>query len=265
MKQSMLFFDIDGTLITEDSSRFLPPSAVSAIKKAQAAGHMTFINTGRVFINIGQDIRDIGFDGFVCGCGTYIHYHNKPLFHNTLTKELCDRTALLARDCKMYALFESAGKNGIDLQLPVHPKILELKERFEKLGRPIDDFVGTEQFSYDKFTGWYEEDCLIEEFKEGIKEDFDYIHRGKGFCEIIPKGFSKASGIDYLCKHFQIPLERCYAFGDSTNDLSMLTHVPNSIGMGNGMKEVLDVVSYVTDTVENDGLYKAMEHFGLLV
>lgn len=264
MKPCMLFFDIDGTLITEDYRRFLPNSAKEAIRKARANGHLTFINTGRVYINIGQDIRNIGFDGFVCGCGTYIHYDNKPLFHNTLSKELCDRTALLARECKMYALYESADKNGIDLELPTHPKIEDLKNRFEKLGRPIKDFVGTENFSFDKFTGWFNEDCLIQQFKEGLQPDFDYIYRGKGFCEIVPEGFSKASGIDYLCKHFDIPLERCYAFGDSTNDLSMLMHVPNSIGMANGMREVLDIVSYVTDTVENDGLYKAMEHFGLI-
>lgn len=264
MEQCMLFFDIDGTLITEDERRFLPESAREAITKARSNGHLTFINTGRVLINIGSTIRNIGFDGFVCGCGTYIHYNNKPLYHNLLTKELCDKTALLARECKMHALFESDYKNGIDLELPSHPKIVELQNRFEKLGRPINDFVGTEEFTFDKFTGWYTKECQIQRFKEGIKEDFDFIHRGEGFCEVIPKGHSKASGIDYLCNYFNIPLERCYAFGDSTNDLSMLMHVPNSIGMANGMEEVLKVVSYVTDSVENDGLYKAMEYFGLI-
>lgn len=264
MEQCMLFFDIDGTLITEDARRFLPASAKEAITRARAKGHLTFINTGRSFINVSSKIRSIGFDGLICGCGTYIHYDNKPLFHNLLSKELCNRTALLARECHMYALYESAGKNGIDLKMPEHPKLLELQSRFEKAGRPINDFVGTPDFSFDKFTGWFQEDCLLQKFKEGIREDFDYIHRGEGFCEIIPKGFSKASGIDFLCRYFNIPLERCYAFGDSTNDLSMLMHVPNSIGMANGMSEVLEVVSYVTDTVENDGLYKAMEHFGLI-
>lgn len=264
MEQCMLFFDIDGTLITEDARRLLPASAKKAVRKARANGHLTFINTGRSFINVGTEIRNIGFDGLVCGCGTYIHYNDKPLFHNILSKELCNKTALFARECKMNALFESAGKNGIDPELPLHPKILELKKRLEKLGRPINDYVGMPDFSFDKFTGWFNEDCQIQKFKDGIKESFDYIHRDEGFCEIIPRGFSKASGIDYLCKHFHIPLERCYAFGDSTNDLSMLMHVPNSIGMSNGMSEVLDVVSYVTDTVENDGLYKAMEHFRLI-
>lgn len=264
MEPCMLFFDIDGTLVTEDERKYLPPSAKEAISLARENGHLTFINTGRVLINIGSYIRDIGFDGYVCGCGTYIHYNDKPLYHNLLSKELCHKTALFARECKMNALFESAEKNGIDPLLADYPELVRLQKRFETSGRLINDYVGDKNFSFDKFTGWYDETCDLERFKQGIAKDFDYIHRGQGFCEIIPKGHSKASGIDYLCKHFRIPLERCYAFGDSTNDLSMLCHVPNSIGMANGMQEVLDVVSYVTDSVEDDGLYNAMKHFKLI-
>lgn len=264
MERCMLFFDIDGTLITEDKRRYLPPSTVEAIQKARSMGHLAFVNTGRVFLNVNSFIRDIGFDGFVCGCGTYICYNGKTLFHNRLSKELCDRTALLARECRMYALYESADKNGIDPELATHPELVYLSRRFQQAGHEIRDFVGTESFSFDKFTCWYEEDSRTERFKKEIEQEFDYIHRGHGFCEIVPKGFSKASGIDYLCRYFNIPLKHCFAFGDSTNDLPMLLHVPNSIGMANGMKEVLEVVSYITDRVEEDGIYHAMEHFGLI-
>lgn len=264
MKQCMLFFDIDGTLITEDGRRFLPESAVAAVRQARAQGHLCFVNTGRVFLNVEPVIRNIGFDGYVCGCGTYVNHNGKVLLHNRLEKELCDRTAELARECRVYALYESADKNGIDPQVAQHPEIVRLCRHFEELGRTINDFVGTPEFSFDKFTGWYEQDCLLDEFKREIAPDFDFIDRGSGFCEIVPRGFTKATGIDFLCKYFDIPLERCYAFGDSTNDLSMLLHVPNSVCMGNGMKEVRDRVAYVTGTVEEDGLYHALQHFELL-
>lgn len=264
MERCMLFFDIDGTLITEDSRRFLPDSAVTAIRRARQNGHLCFINTGRVFLNIEPNIRSVGFDGYVCGCGTYIHYNGKPIFHNLLPKQLCDKTALLARECRLHALFESADKNGIDPEVAEHPEIVELKKHFKKLGREINDYVGTKEFSFDKFTCWYEKECLLEQFQAGIQKDFDFIHRGEGFCEVIPKGFSKASGIDYLCTYFDIPLSRCYAFGDSTNDLSMLLHVPNSVGMANGVPSVLEQVSYITDRVEEDGLLHALQHFGLI-
>ena len=45
---------------------------------------------------------------------------------------------------------------------------------------------------------------------------------------------------------------------------SGVKYVPNSIAMGVCSKEVEDIASYKTDTVENDGIYKAMKHFGVI-
>ena len=66
--KKIAFFDIDGTLTSEiDGS--IPESAVYAIRAARANGNLMFINTGRCFQNVEQRFRDVGFDGFVCGCG----------------------------------------------------------------------------------------------------------------------------------------------------------------------------------------------------
>ena len=61
-----------------------------------------------------------------------------------------------------------------------------------------------------------------------------------------------------------LKLASCYVFGDSTNDLSMLTHVKNSIAMGNSYPEVLANTSYVTTPIERDGIRNALKHFGLI-
>lgn len=74
MNKKMIFFDIDGTILHE-KTRTIPQSTLSAIKKARENGHLAFINTGRTFFNLTDDILGIGFDGYVCGCGTYIHYY----------------------------------------------------------------------------------------------------------------------------------------------------------------------------------------------
>lgn len=50
--RKILFFDIDGTLITDDGKRYFPDSAKEAIQKARENGHLAFINTGRVFCDV---------------------------------------------------------------------------------------------------------------------------------------------------------------------------------------------------------------------
>lgn len=82
-----MFFDIDGTLVDDDGS--IPASTIQAIASAQKAGHLTFINTGRTWGNVDPELRAIGFDGFICGCGTEIIYRNQVLFHQQVKPELC--------------------------------------------------------------------------------------------------------------------------------------------------------------------------------
>ena len=74
--RKIVFFDIDGTLI-DGPTHQIPQSAVEAIRKLRENGHLAFINTGRTLVSIEPRIREIGFDGLVCGCGTHIYYVRK--------------------------------------------------------------------------------------------------------------------------------------------------------------------------------------------
>lgn len=44
----------------------------------------------------------------------------------------------------------------------------------------------------------------------------------------------------------------------------MLSYCHIGVAMGNGGEEIRAMADYVTDDVENDGLYKAFQHLGLL-
>ena len=88
MSRKIIFFDIDGTIITENT-HIISQKTVNAIKSARINGHLAFINTGRTFFNVTENIRNIGFDGYVCGCGTYINYKGKTLLARSIPHETC--------------------------------------------------------------------------------------------------------------------------------------------------------------------------------
>ena len=52
-KRKALFFDIDGTLLSE-VTKTVPESAKKALSLARSLGHLVFINTGRSYGEIGQ-------------------------------------------------------------------------------------------------------------------------------------------------------------------------------------------------------------------
>ena len=84
------------------------------------------------------------------------------------------------------------------------------------------------------------------------------------FVDITAKGNTKQNGIDEFIKHFGFKLEETMAFGDGGNDIGMLRHAGIGIAMGNAKDDVKASADYVTDSVDEDGIFNAMKHFGII-
>ncbi|MGN0393997.1 MAG: Cof-type HAD-IIB family hydrolase [Coprococcus sp.] len=261
----ILFFDIDGTLITDDGRRYFPDSAKKALALARENGHLIFINTGRVYCNITEEIKAAGFDGYVCGCGSCIIYRDKQIFYSKLSKELCYDTAIACRRYNMYGMYEHRDKVYVDGKNKANESLIDMAGYFRNNGVFVGEDIESEDFVFDKFCAWYEEDNEhLPEFQSYVNKNFDYIDREGNFCEIVQKGYSKATGIQYLLDYFNLPLENAYAFGDGNNDEPMLSYVPNSIIMAKGPEELKKKVMMVTDDVMDNGIYNAMKKLEII-
>lgn len=262
MKPNIIFFDIDGTLLNE-VTYIVPESAKLALKKAQENGHLLFINTGRTIIGIDDCIKDLDFDGYICGCGTYIEFKNKELFHRELGIQLSKQIVNSLRECNIDAILE--GKNDIyyDTNI-ISNEVRRIKERHIKEGFYKGKTFDDPNINFDKLVIWTNENSSFDRFHVEFENTFEFIHRGEGFYELVPFGFSKASGIEYLEEQLDIPHENTYAIGDSTNDLAMLKYVKNSIAMGNSTPLLFDLVSFVTKDIEEDGIEYALRHYNIL-
>ena len=63
MNRAALFFDIDGTVLSEITKE-IPASTVDALKRAHDAGHFLFINTGRTYCSVPVELKKLPFDGY---------------------------------------------------------------------------------------------------------------------------------------------------------------------------------------------------------
>lgn len=261
--RSVIFFDIDGTLISEDGLMTIPDSTRFAIEAARNNGCLTFINTGRTIFNVNKKVRSLGFDGIICGCGTYIEYNGDILLYNQLSPEFCRETAALVRKFGLTPVYEHRDGYFFDDDCPVNADLEDFLVSFVESGIPVDRRVNEPDFLFDKFVAWENPGCDIEGFKHEIGKNFDIIDRGGHFYENVPLGFSKATAIFFILEKLGISLENAYAIGDSPNDLPMLKTVPNSIAMG-GAEAIYPYVSYITTPLDKDGIYNALRHFKLI-
>jgi Cof subfamily protein (haloacid dehalogenase superfamily) len=208
-----------------------------------------------------KEILDFGFDGLVCGCGTYITYKEAVLHQVSIPQATIQELISDLRKHKIEAILEGMTSIYYD-SLITNTVLLKIKE--EQVANFNVQNWDASDISIDKFCIWTYSEEDYQYFYKKYNDKFDFIKRSRSFYEVIPKGYSKATGIEILLKHLHIPQENTYALGDSTNDLSMLQCVKYSIAMGNSCKEILDLVSYVTSDVDQDGVANALKHYHII-
>ena len=259
----VVFFDIDGTIVDNDT-QVIPPSAIRAVARLRENGHIPVVNTGRPYAHIDPRVREMAFSGWVCGCGMEILLDGKFLHRAAPSPELCQLVRDTVRDCNMQVLYEGAGPAiYTDGEGSIHPRLqLEIAQMrakgFEVL--PLDaehpDFLKLVTFDW--------EGCRREAFIRRMEPYFTCIHRENTMLELVLKGNSKAAGMERLLTHLGISREDTLAIGDSTNDLPMFSVAKHKVCMANGMEELKIQADFITDTVLNDGIEKALLHYHLI-
>lgn len=265
--ENLVFFDVDETLVTKNENGYLiPESTTLALKLLRKNGNLCFINSGRTIAGMEDIILDIGVDGFVCGCGTYICIKNKILFSRTIPHTLGNEVIKDLINCKLELLLE--GQSSIYyIDMPYKTRIKDFKEDHKKTFPGICKILPPEDaynLSFDKFCICTAPGCDFEYFYNKYNREFNFIDRGNSFFEIVPSGCSKATGMKFLMDYYNIPVENTYAAGDSTNDLPMIDFAGTGIAMGQSPATVISHADYVTSSILEDGIYNAMKHFKLI-
>ena len=263
LERKALFFDVDGTLLSE-INRTVPESAVRAVSEARKQGHLVFINSGRVYCMLDFLNDLIETDGFLCGCGTRIIAGGRTEYSYTVPHE---RGLRIREDIIRYNLdgwLEGTECAYFQNHVSRHPHVERVKQALRSENGCISPYGWEEDgFDFDKFCVLADEKSDREGFFRSIP-DFHIIDRGGGFYECVPEGHSKATAIEWVLKHYGIPLEQAYVFGDSTNDLPMFEYAVNGIVMGAHAEELEPYATFITKTVEEDGVAYAMESLGIL-
>ncbi|MCY9591377.1 HAD family phosphatase [Paenibacillus chitinolyticus] len=81
--------------------------------------------------------------------------------------------------------------------------------------------------------------------------------------ELNPKGISKASGIEEVCKLLGIEMSQVIAMGDSENDIAMIRAAGLGVAMGNAQDGVKRIADLVTVTNDEDGVAKIIQEYVL--
>ena len=82
--------------------------------------------------------------------------------------------------------------------------------------------------------------------------------------EMVPHGYNKGPGLKHACDLLGIDVSDSVAFGDSVNDLDMFKAAGFAVSMGNGSDDAKNAADYVTSTLHEDGISKALSYLNLI-
>ncbi|MBP5189861.1 MAG: Cof-type HAD-IIB family hydrolase [Bacteroidales bacterium] len=251
-----IFFDIDGTLLSYNTHRVLQ-STIDAFEALRRKGIKTVISSGRPMILIPQ--MPVSFDAYITVNGGYCFVGDKILVNNAIDNIDCirwleyvkhhDLTTMCFTKNDMF--INRIDKTAQALRDQLGFEMPPLRPLEEMNGQEVYQFIAIQPAEKDAETLQFLNHCRMPRWHPV-------------FTDVIPDNSSKAVGIQAIINHFNITREETMAFGDGANDIEMLDYAGTGIAMGNAADIVKTHSDYVTDTSDNDGIAKALMHYGII-
>lgn len=261
-KKSMIkavFFDIDGTLVSFKTHE-VPQSTIEALDLLRKKGIKVFIATGRHYTSI-NNLGDLKFDGYVTLNGGYCFAgEDKVIYKHSIPDR--DIEALI-RYMETEESFPCAFVQEKEIFMNYKDETVE--EIFNMLNfpeppiRPMDEIRGKTAYQLVSFFTAEQEKKIMT-----ILSNCESTRWNPLFTDVVPAGSSKRVGIDKMLEYFRISLNECMAFGDGGNDIAMLQHAGIGVAMGNAEDDVKQYADYITDSVDEDGIFKALKHLNII-
>ena len=251
------FFDVDGTLLSYKTKQVCP-SAKAAIAKLQEQGIACIVATGRHMIQMSKlPVADIPFDAFVMLNGQLVlDKQQNVLFGVPIEGKAKEFLIEKFNDHTYPAVMVERDQMYLNC---VTDHVVDVNKRMSIALLPLSDYRGGDIYQVCAYLR-PEDEYLVEPIKQAcVLTGWHY-----GGKDIIAGGGGKMAGIKRYLDLVGIQPEEIIAFGDAENDVDMLRFAGIGVAMGNGTEEAKTAADYITADIDDDGIEKALKHFGLI-
>lgn len=268
MQYKLICIDIDGTLI--NSRHEIGMRTKGAIQLAREKGYIVTLVTGRRYLATVGYARQLGLNlPIICFNGGLIvdSETGRPFHMECIPLDYARKVfaAWSRLQVPVFAYRHSLHPPDVYSENPgIHSQNYLARE-----GANIKQVPSVEAiFQWDPLRilttndAYWTERCYHENeeiYRAGALRTFLTYYEGVANLEIYPEQATKANGLRWLSKHFQVSREQIIAFGDHINDLDMLEWAGLGVAMGNAVPEAKAAADLVTADRDEDGIALVLE------
>lgn len=265
----LIAFDLDGTLLRRDKS--ISPRTLQALQAAKEKGVLLVPATGRLYRSLPEALLDEQLSRYfilVNGAQVYDAEKDETLLKEELSPSLALPMLqfLKTRNVVRGVYIDGLGHMSREDYTALHnvAKTFATETLLRRSYCPTDDL---EQFtanahSVQKIIAFFHDVSEKQPVLREITAHFPGFSVSSSLgnnIEINAKYATKGNALRFLCERLGLSLGQCMAFGDGTNDYSMLRAAGCGVAMGNASDEVQSCADFVTDTNEEDGVAQMIE------
>ena len=256
-----LFFDIDGTLVSFNTHK-IAQSTIDGLNIAKERGIKIFISTGRPlsFINNLGDIEHL-IDGYITTNGSYNFMGKSVISMHSIPQEEVLTLVDYLNKHEYPAILVGTDNTAVINHKPIVDRIVIDTLNITNIDFSITAEAVLQQdiLQITPFITQEQQDIIMPQIPHCTSERWH-----PEFIDTVNKQASKGKALSDIVAYNDLLISETMAFGDGGNDISMLLKAGVGVAMGNANDNVKTIANYVTSSVDDDGIYKALKHFEVI-
>ncbi len=250
----VIFFDIDGTLLSHRTG-LITEITRNVLKKLQEQGIKCVAATGRHLLEIAElPARELEFDGYLTLNGQLcLDREKKIVYENPISGADQEYLLALFQARQIPVMFIEENRMYINF---VNRHVEEVQAAISTSVPDVGEYLGAQVYQVVVYIEKGQE-TEIERHLISSKTTRWNSHA----VDILPAKGGKVAGIQQYLLQNGISREETMAFGDGENDADMLKFAGIGVAMGNAGENVKANADYVTASVDEEGVARAIQYF----
>lgn len=268
MSIRVIFSDVDGTILPRGGE--ISERTIAAVQESMKSGVPFVVSSGRWYISALPVAKTLGIENLpdaymIIANGGAIVRMDGSIVKEWLTP---------AEDA--WRAYEIMKKYDVMRNAFVRNSLYRVNTRvISKKPRGLEGYMGDDYKIINDDIEIFEREGLVDPYKlEAYGEDLEVMAQLKqelldaGFSvssayannmEIMASGHGKGTAVKWLCEYLGVDPKDAMAFGDNTNDQTMLEAVGWPCAVGNAVDELKKVARIVTPDSSDDGVAQIIE------